>query len=88
MIAAHGPKLRVYSNGRVTPKVLRQYVEATRDQGYAFSQNMLATGVLAIGVTVPSEGSLTQLAVGVSAVAPHMSQGEQAQIAKTIRKII
>ncbi len=88
VIAAHGPTLRAYSNGRVTPKVLRQYVEETRTQGYAFSQNMLATGVLAIGVAIPSDGSLTQLAVGVSAVATHMSQSEQAQIARMIRKII
>jgi DNA-binding IclR family transcriptional regulator len=88
IIAAHGPKLRMYSGGRLTPKVLRQYVETTRTKGYAFSQNNLATGVLAVGVRIPGDDELTQLAVGVSAVATHMSEAEQAQIAKTIRKII
>ena len=88
IIGAHGPKLRMSSGGRLTPKVLRQHVETTRAKGYAFSQNNLATGVLAVGVRIPSDDGLTQLAIGVSAVARRMSDSEQAYLGKVIRAMI
>ena len=88
IITALTPKLRAYIGGRMTPKLLKQFVETTRARGYAFSQNNLTTGVLAVGMRIPGDRQLTQLAVGVSAVATHMSDVEQAQIAKSIRKVI
>jgi DNA-binding IclR family transcriptional regulator len=88
IIETLGPKLRTYLGGRLTPKLLRHYVDTTRTNGYAFSQNNLAVGVVAVGVRIPADDELTQLAIGVSAAAPHMSRAEQIQITRTIRKII
>jgi DNA-binding IclR family transcriptional regulator len=88
VIASHGPKLRMYGGGRLTPKILRQRVETTRTKGYALSQDSVAKGVLGIGVAIPRDGELTQLAVSLSLVATHLDAAEQTHIAKTIRKAI
>jgi DNA-binding IclR family transcriptional regulator len=88
ILASHGPKLRLYGEGRVTPRVLWQRVETARARGYALSQDSVAKGVIGIGVLIPRDSGLTQLAVSVSIVAAELDKAEQTQIAKTIQKII
>lgn len=86
IIASHGPKLRMYDSGRLSPRVLRQRVEMTRAKGYAFSQNSVATGVVGVGVLVPRGNELTQLALSVSSVGGQMDGTERARLAEIIRK--
>lgn len=88
IIAAHGFRLRTYSCGRITPEVLRRHVKMTRIRGYAFSQNIVTKGMLAIAVRIPGDSEQPDLALGVSSAATKMSDAEQFRIAETIQDIL
>lgn len=88
VIASNRPTLRMYGGGRLTPEVIRRRVAVTRGRGYSFSQGSVASGVVGVGVAIPSENELTQLAVSVSLVGTHLEPAKQVEIAKAIRKIL
>jgi DNA-binding IclR family transcriptional regulator len=87
VLTSNSAKIRMYGEGRLTPKILKQRVETTRAKGYAFSQDSVAKGVAGVGVVISSPDALTQLAVSVSSVAGHMDTAERERMADTIRKM-
>ena len=77
----------LHGGGRLTQAILRQRIALTRENGFAFSHDTVAAGVMGVGVVVSRPGDLQQLALSVSMPATQLGDDERAALAATIREI-
>jgi DNA-binding IclR family transcriptional regulator len=87
LLAANAQKLAAYADGRLTASILHERIARTRETGYAFSQDSVASGVLGVGVSVSRPDELKQLALSVSMAATRLDKSEQARLAAAIREV-
>jgi DNA-binding IclR family transcriptional regulator len=85
VIASNTLKLPMYGDGRLTPAKLRQRVEMTRANGFAYSRESVAKGISGVGVTIQRHGDLAQIAISVSLVGTQLDANEQSRLVNTIR---
>jgi DNA-binding IclR family transcriptional regulator len=69
ILAAERSRLEVFPGGKALPERILERVALTRRQGFAFSDGVVATGAMGLGLAIPALNGPTQLAVSVSAVA-------------------
>jgi len=77
-------RLELYPGGKARPERILERVEVTRQQGFAFSDGIVASGSTGIGVAIMPHDGLTQLAISVSAVAGTVSLKNMRQMASFI----
>ena len=88
IMAANASRLDLFPGGRLQAKKIPQRIELTRRRGYAVSSGTVALGVVGVGVAVPSQDGLAQLAISVSTVGNKIDPAEAKQIASIISATI
>lgn len=81
-------KLGFYPGGGAKAQAILKRVDLTREQGFSVSSGTIAPGVIGVGVAIPSQQGLIQLALSVSAVASALDAREAKKIAATISAAI
>ena len=87
LLAANADKIAHIGRGRVTAALLHARIAQARHDGYAFSRDSVAPGVLGVGIKVTRPTDPTALSVSVSIAASDLDSDEQARLAGLIREI-
>lgn len=88
ILAAERSRLEVFAGGKALPERILERIALTRRQGFSFSDGIVATGAMGLGVAIPSNTGPTQLAVSVSAVAGTVNLASFKKIASFMRDAI
>ena len=88
ILAAERSRLELFPGGKARPEKILERVALTRRQGFAFSDGIVATGALGVGVAIPPHDGLTQLAISASAVAGTVTLPHLKKIASLIGAVI
>lgn len=84
IVASNESLLSVFGGGTLDAEEIRRRVDASRAQGYAFSQQSVATGICGIGLRVPSSDAAPELAISVSLARSTLDTAEQQRLAGII----
>lgn len=88
ILEAHKDRYGVFPGGAQDQDQILRRISTTRKRGFSISTGTVASGVTGIGVLATSEGSVTRMAVTVSAVASTFSAAEAASLASIIRSSV
>jgi len=84
VMALNEARLKAFPGEAANRDAIWERVRTTRELGFALSAGSVSPGVVGIGVPVPPEGGLMQLAISVSAVVETMDPDEARRIASLI----
>jgi DNA-binding IclR family transcriptional regulator len=87
VLTANTYKYSLHGGGRLTLPVLRKRIQATRENGYAFSHDTVASGVVGVGMVVSRSEDSPQVALSVSMPGSQLDEAEQVRLANAIREI-
>jgi DNA-binding IclR family transcriptional regulator len=87
VLAAQKSRLELFPGGKAKPDRIWKRVALTRQQGFAYSSGIVASGAIGVGVAILPH-QVTQLAISVSAVASTVSPANVKKIAAAISAAI
>jgi DNA-binding IclR family transcriptional regulator len=88
ILAAHGPRLKLYPGGSQQVKQIWERVAQIRRHGFSMSSGTVAAGVSGVGVAIKPQDGLLQFAISVSAPKERFELTEGKAIAAIISSVI
>ncbi len=84
VMSANEQHLDVFPGGRQQAKQILERVEFAKRRGFAISTGTVALGVIGIGIPIPQDRGLAQLAISVSAVGDRIDPAAAKEIASVL----
>lgn len=88
VVESQGARRDPFPGGKVKPGEILSRVGIAREAGFSLSNGTVALGVTGVGVAIPKDQGISQLAISVSAVAETINTKEARQLATVIGRHI